>query len=104
MWKCLLCNSRSTTNLVKHSNTEHHKSAADMTKNLQIETDESDGEDLISTDVNYFSNPNESDSDSDAESINSSELSSEYLNSLSDRSEEMESSWNLQQIQCLKQI
>ncbi|KAI8455366.1 hypothetical protein BY996DRAFT_8686339 [Phakopsora pachyrhizi] len=111
MWKCLLCNSRATTNLVKHSNTEHHKAAvreierrnnlheqtsmcpkADLTKNLQMETDESDGEDLISTDVNYFSNPNESDSDSDAESINSSELSSEYLNSLSDRSEEMESS------------
>ncbi|KAI8446222.1 hypothetical protein BY996DRAFT_8458912 [Phakopsora pachyrhizi] len=90
MWKCLLCNSRATTNLVKHSNTEHHKAAvreierrnnlheqtsmcpkADMTKNLQMETDESDGEDLISTDVNYFSNRNESDSDSDAESINS---------------------------------
>ncbi|CAH7687836.1 hypothetical protein PPACK8108_LOCUS22686 [Phakopsora pachyrhizi] len=111
MWKCLLCNSRAITNLVKHSNTEHHKAAvreierrnnlheqtsmcpkADLTKNLQMETDESDGEDLISTDVNYFSNPNESDSDSDAESINSSELSSEYLNYLSDRSEEMESS------------
>ncbi|KAI8457360.1 hypothetical protein BY996DRAFT_6411693 [Phakopsora pachyrhizi] len=111
MWKCLLCNSRATNNLVKHSNTEHHKAAvreierrnnlheqtlmcpkADMTKILQMDTDESDGEDLISTDVNYFSNPNESDSDSDAESINSSEISSEYLNSLSDRSEEMESS------------
>ncbi|KAI8458054.1 hypothetical protein BY996DRAFT_6411177 [Phakopsora pachyrhizi] len=111
MWKCLLCNTRATTNLVKHSNTELHKAAvreierrnnlhdqtsmcpkADLTKNLQMETDDSDGEDLISTDVNYFSNPNESDSDSDAESINSSELSSEYLNSLSDRSEEMESS------------
>ncbi|KAI8453744.1 hypothetical protein BY996DRAFT_6414440 [Phakopsora pachyrhizi] len=111
VWKCLLCNTRATTNLVKHSNTEHHKAAvreierrnnllqqtsmclkADLTKNLQMETDESDGEDLISTDVNYFSNPNEYDSESDAESINSSELSSEYLNSLSDRSEEMESS------------
>ncbi|KAI8444930.1 hypothetical protein BY996DRAFT_6424983 [Phakopsora pachyrhizi] len=111
MWKCLLCSTRATTNLVKHSNTEHHKATvreierrnnlheqtsmcpkADLTKNLQMETDDSDGEDLISTDVNYFSNPNESDSDSDAESINSSELSSEYLNFLSDRSEEMESS------------
>ncbi|KAI8458797.1 hypothetical protein BY996DRAFT_6410637 [Phakopsora pachyrhizi] len=110
MWKCLLCNSRATTNLVKHSNTEHHKAAvreierrnnlheqtsmcpkADLTNNLQMETDESDGEDLISTDVDYFSSPNESDSDSDAESINSSELSSDYLNSLSDRSEKMES-------------
>ncbi|KAI8460946.1 hypothetical protein BY996DRAFT_8683517 [Phakopsora pachyrhizi] len=111
MLKCLLCNTRATTNLVKKSNTEHHKAAvreierrknlheqtinslkAGLTKNLQLETDDSDGEDQISTDVNYFSNPNESDSDSDAESINSSELSSEFQNSLSERSEEMESS------------
>ncbi|KAI8457807.1 hypothetical protein BY996DRAFT_8420195 [Phakopsora pachyrhizi] len=107
MWKCLLCNTRATTNLVKHSNTEHHKAAvreierrnnlheqtskslkAELTKNLQMETYDSDGEDLISTDVNYFSIPNES----DAESINSSELSSEYLDSLPEISEEMKSS------------
>ncbi|KAI8448282.1 hypothetical protein BY996DRAFT_6484056 [Phakopsora pachyrhizi] len=115
MWKCLLCNTRATTNMVKHSSTEHHKATvreiekrkksneqtsnslkAGLTKNLQMETDDSEGEDQISTDVNYFSNPNESDSDSvsdyNAESINSSELSSEFHDSLSDISEEMESS------------
>ncbi|KAI8456272.1 hypothetical protein BY996DRAFT_6412515 [Phakopsora pachyrhizi] len=92
MWKCLLCNKRATTNLVKHSNTENHKAAvreierrknlheqtsnslkAGLTKNLQMETDDSDGEDQI-------------------KSINSSELSSEFQNFLSERSEEMESS------------
>ncbi|KAI8457799.1 hypothetical protein BY996DRAFT_6411371 [Phakopsora pachyrhizi] len=101
--------------MVKHSSTEHHKAAvreierrkklneqtsnslkAGLTKNLQMETDDSEGENQISTDVNYFSNPNESDSDSVsdsiAESINSSELSSEFHDSLSDISEEMESS------------
>ncbi|KAI8456160.1 hypothetical protein BY996DRAFT_6412618 [Phakopsora pachyrhizi] len=115
MWKCLLCNTRATNNMLKHSSTEHHKAAvreierrkklneqtsnslnAGLTKNLQMVTDDSEGEDHISNDVNYFSNPNESDldsvSDSNAESINSSDLSSEYHDSLSDKSEEMESS------------
>ncbi|CAH7682371.1 hypothetical protein BY996DRAFT_6582943 [Phakopsora pachyrhizi] len=27
IWKCLLCNSRPTTNIIKHSNTENHKNA-----------------------------------------------------------------------------
>ncbi|KAI8443855.1 hypothetical protein BY996DRAFT_6426821 [Phakopsora pachyrhizi] len=115
MWKCLLCNTRATTNMLKHSSTEHHKAAireierrkklneqtsislkAGLTKNLQMVTDDSEGEDQISNDVNYFSNPNESDldsvSDSNAESINSSDLSSEFHDSLSDKSEEMDSS------------
>ncbi|KAI8457263.1 hypothetical protein BY996DRAFT_8685400 [Phakopsora pachyrhizi] len=115
MWKCLLCNTRATTNMLKHSSTEHHKAAireierrktlneqtsispkAGLTKNLQMVTDDSEGEDQISNYVNYFSNPNESDldsvSDSNAESIKSSDLSSEFHDSLSDKSEEMDSS------------
>ncbi|CAH7686124.1 hypothetical protein PPACK8108_LOCUS20733 [Phakopsora pachyrhizi] len=27
IWKCLLCKSRPTTNIIKHSNTENHKNA-----------------------------------------------------------------------------
>ncbi|KAI8460603.1 hypothetical protein BY996DRAFT_6409263 [Phakopsora pachyrhizi] len=88
MWKCYLCNTRATTNIVKHSNTKHHKAA--------METDDTDGEHQISAEFNYLSNTNESESesyaDSDADSIKSSELSSDFYDTLSKISEEMESS------------
>ncbi|KAI8459899.1 hypothetical protein BY996DRAFT_6409842 [Phakopsora pachyrhizi] len=115
MWTCLLCKSRATTNIVKHSNTENHKAAvreierknkalsqfsnshkAGLKKCFQMETDDTDGDAQRSNEITYFLNHSDSESESEAEADtdpnNLSELSSDYQDSLSEISEDMESS------------
>ncbi|CAH7671050.1 hypothetical protein PPACK8108_LOCUS5804 [Phakopsora pachyrhizi] len=96
MWTCLLCKSRATTNIVKHSNTKNHKAAvreierrnkalsqcsnshkAGLKKGFQMETYDTDGDAQTSNEITYFSNHSDSESESEAEGDTDSESKSE---------------------------
>ncbi|KAI8450568.1 hypothetical protein BY996DRAFT_6417251 [Phakopsora pachyrhizi] len=112
IWKCLLCKIRPTTNIIKHSNTEHHKTAvrevekrkhhqgesstyhwAGVNRYNQMNTEESDCENPRGDDSIIFNDPSDSEGETepDAHSNISSKESSDLQEALSEISEDMES-------------
>ncbi|KAI8458215.1 hypothetical protein BY996DRAFT_6411083 [Phakopsora pachyrhizi] len=102
IWKCLLCKSRPTTNIIKHSNTDHHKSAVrEVEKRKHLEGESSTyhwagvnrGDDSIIFNDPSYSEYSESEAETDPDSTSniSSKESSDLQEALSEISEDMES-------------
>ncbi|KAI8453541.1 hypothetical protein BY996DRAFT_6414568 [Phakopsora pachyrhizi] len=113
IWNCLLCKGKPTTNIIKHLNTEKHKTAvrevekrkyhqgdsstyhwAEVNRYNQMNTEESDCENPRRDDSIIFNDPSDSEyseSELDAHSNISSKESSDLQEALSEISEDMES-------------
>ncbi|KAI8444648.1 hypothetical protein BY996DRAFT_6425526 [Phakopsora pachyrhizi] len=117
IWKCLLCKSRPTTNIIKHSNTENHKNAVrevekrkqhegesssynweGVNKYNQMNTEDSECENHRGESSIIFKDPSDSEyseseaeTEPDAHSNISSKESSDLQEALSEISEDMES-------------
>ncbi|KAI8449483.1 hypothetical protein BY996DRAFT_8689821 [Phakopsora pachyrhizi] len=113
IWNCLLCKGKPTTNIIKHSNTEKHKTAvrevekrkyhqgdsstyhwAEVNRYNQMNTEESDCENPRRDDSIIFNDRSDSEyseSEPDAHSNISSKDSSDLQEAFSEFSEDMES-------------